>query len=228
MPGHRGLEPGASTSRRPPRRARGPPPRASITSGITPAPITTQSQSSSSPPFVTTLRHAAVGALEALELVAAVHLHAVLLEHALEEARRPRAPNWRSSVTSSSITIEHLHAVRGGERRRHLAADVAAADQHHALGVLGVGADRVRVAERAQVVDARRGRSRRRAAGARSRRWRAAPLSNSTSSLVDSVATRSAVSSFITLVRVSSSMSCSSHHSSGRNSTSSRDSLPCR
>ena len=44
--------------------------------------------------------------------------------------------------------------MRGRERGRHLAADVAAADQHGALGLLGVGADRVGVAERAQVVDA--------------------------------------------------------------------------
>ena len=40
-----------------------------------------------------------------------------------------------------------------GQRRRHLAADVAAADQHHPLGALGRLADRVRVAERPQVVD---------------------------------------------------------------------------
>ena len=69
-------------------------------------------------------------------------------------SRRPRGPNWRSSVTSSCITIEHCTPCAGGQRRRHLAADVAAADQHHALGLRGVLADRVGVAERAQVVDA--------------------------------------------------------------------------
>jgi hypothetical protein len=52
--------------------------------------------------------------------------------------------------------------------------------------------------------------------------------SNSTSSLVENVATRASVSSFITLVRVLSSMRCPSHHSSGRKSASSRDSLPWR
>ena len=41
-------------------------------------------------------------------------------------------------------------------------------------------------------------------------------LSKLTDSFVERVATRSAVSSFITLVRVSSSTSCSAHHSSGR------------
>ena len=41
-------------------------------------------------------------------------------------------------------------------------------------------------------------------------------LSNLTESLVESAATRSAVSSFITLVRVSSSTSCSCHQSGGR------------
>jgi hypothetical protein len=48
------------------------------------------------------------------------------------------------------------------------------------------------------------------------------------SSFVESVATRAWVSSFITLVRVRMSMRCSSHHSSGRNSASSRPSLPWR
>src|SRR5215211_5953225 len=43
-------------------------------------------------------------------------------------------------------------------------------------------------------------------------------LSNSISSFVDSVTTRSPGSSFMTLVRVISSMSCSRHHSSGRRS----------
>jgi hypothetical protein len=44
-----------------------------------------------------------------------------------------------------------------------------------------------------------------------------------TSSFVDSVAVLEAASSFITLVRVRSSMPCSSHHDAGRKSTSSRD-----
>ena len=65
------------------------------------------SQSSSSPLLVTTLPTRPSDALEALELVAAVHLHPVLLERVLEEAPDLR-PNWRSSVTSSCITIEHF------------------------------------------------------------------------------------------------------------------------
>ncbi len=99
------------------------------------------------------LAHAAVGALEALQLVAAVHLHPVLLERVLEEAP-DLAPEL---VLQRDLLLHHdraLHAVRRGQRGSHLAADVAAADQHGALGGLGVGADRVRVAERAQVVDA--------------------------------------------------------------------------
>ena len=47
-------------------------------------------------------------------------------------------------------------------------------------------------------------------------------VSNSTSSLVESVATRASASSFVTLVRVRTSIRCSSHHSPGRKSPSSR------
>jgi hypothetical protein len=53
-------------------------------------------------------------------------------------------------------------------------------------------------------------------------------LSYETSSREDSVATFAAGLSLLTLVRVRRSMFCSCHHSSGRNSTSSRGSLPCK
>ena len=53
-------------------------------------------------------------------------------------------------------------------------------------------------------------------------------LSKVTSSPFESFARRSPASSFITLVRVRSSIFCSSHHSSGRNRMSSRDSCPPR
>ena len=177
------------------------------------------SQSSSSPPLVTTLRHAPVGALEALELVAAVDLDAVLLEHALEEAADLACRTGARASTSSSITIEHFTPVRRGQRRRHLAADVAAADQHDVLGLprrrrgsrpscrtrAGSGCPSSSHAVDAQPAHVR--------AGGQQRLVERAPRPCSTS-----VATRSPVSSFITLVRVISSMSCSSHHSSGRNS----------
>ena len=62
-------------------------------------------------------------------------------------------PKCVESGASSTITIvQRLPSC--GQRRRDLAGDVGAADQHDALGLLGVGADRVGVAERAQVVDA--------------------------------------------------------------------------
>ena len=117
--------------------------------------------------------HPAVGALEALQLVAAVHLHPVLLEHVLEEA-----PDLAAELALERHVLLHhdraLDPVGGRQRRGHLAADVAPADQHGALGALGVGADRVRVAERAQVVDSLEVARRRRARGARSRRSRSA------------------------------------------------------
>ena len=128
-------------------------------------------------------------ALEALQLLAAVHLHAVLLEHALEEAA-DLAPNCRSRVTSSCITIEHFTPYAAVRDAATSLADVAAADQHRALGLLGVGADRVRVAERAQVVDPSRlppsARSRRTFAPVAS-----SALPKATSSLFESFATRS-------------------------------------
>ena len=129
-----------------------PAPRASITSGMTPAPITTRSQSSDRPPAVTTLPTRRRCPRSA-------------------RARRRRAPPprarsstpWKKPPTSApNCALEGdvlLHDDRAlaplrRERRGHLAADVAAADQHHALGVRGLLADGIRVGERAQVVDA--------------------------------------------------------------------------
>ena len=189
--------------------------RASITSGDTPTPTTTRSQSSSRPELVTTFVTRPSGALEAVELVSPEQLHAVVLQHAVEEAR-----DLLAELALERDVLEHhdraLDPVRGGERGGHLAADVAAADQHDPLGLLGIGADRVRVGRTRAGSGCRRGRSRPRAGDGRWRRWPASALPKPTVSLVDSVATRSAVSSFITLVRVSSSTPCSSHQPSGR------------
>ena len=59
---------------------------ASVMSGITPAPITTASQSSSSPLFVTTLRTRPSEPSKRSSSSPAVHLDPVLLQHAVEEA----------------------------------------------------------------------------------------------------------------------------------------------
>ena len=127
--------------------------------------------------------------------------------------------SWKKRPTSLAelalerdLLLHHdraLDAVRRGQRGGHLAADVAAADQHGALGALGVGADRVRVAERAQVVDALQVAAVDAHAGARSRRWRSAPCRTRPRPWSTASPRRSPVSSFITLVRVISSMSCS-------------------
>jgi hypothetical protein len=82
-----------------------------------------------------------------------VHLHAVFLEHSLEEA-----PDLLAEERLEGHVLHHhdlaVHAVRRGERGRDLAADVAPADQHRPLAGLGVRPDRVRVAERPEIVDA--------------------------------------------------------------------------
>ena len=109
MPGHRASR--AAPSRHAARLADLEPGRlrASITSGVTPAPIDHEVAVELEPALRDDLPDPRLaGALEALELLSAVDLDAVLLEHALEEAARPRAPNCRSNVTSSSITIAHF------------------------------------------------------------------------------------------------------------------------
>ena len=77
-------------------------------------------------------------------------------------------------------------------------------------------ADRVGVAERAQVVDALEVGSRRRCSRRTLEPVASSALPKATSSLVESVAVFAATSSPATLVRVSSSIVCSSHHSLGR------------
>ena len=91
-------------------------------------------------------------ALEGLQLLAAEHLDALRLEQLLEPAAGVLAegPRQRHVLHHHDRALGALRGQRGGD----LGADVAAADQDHVLGRLGVGADRVGVAEGAQVVDA--------------------------------------------------------------------------
>jgi hypothetical protein len=93
-----------------------------------------------------------VVALEALQRVTADPVDPVVAQHAREEPGRGRAEAERERHLL--LHDERALAALGRERRRDLAGDVGAADQHDVLGVGGVGADRVAVAERAQVVDA--------------------------------------------------------------------------
>ncbi len=120
---------------------------------VTPAPTTTASavdQSRRTTLVATTCADAAP-ALEVLELVAPVD--STPCDSSTSWKKRPAClPKLRSSVASSCITIVALLAHQR-QRRRHLGADVGAADQHHVLGVGHALADRVCVAERAQIVD---------------------------------------------------------------------------
>ena len=125
--------------------------RASITSGIAPVPITTMSASSVRPDAVTT-RSTRSRALEPLEPVGRHELDAVLAQQGAEEAAGRRA-----EVRGQRRVLEHDHRAAPAEpreRRGDLAGDVGAADEDHVLGLGRVRADRVGVAERAQVVDA--------------------------------------------------------------------------
>ena len=232
------------TCRRPPRRraptSRGPPStrrrrvspsssfaaRASITSGIAPVPITTMSAGELAPGRGD---HAldAVVALEPLEPVAADELDAVLAQQRAEERRRPSAPKCVESGASSSITIVQRLPERG-QRRRDLAGDVGAADR----------------ARRARPPRRRRGSRRRcracagsgcpRAARRRRRSRRTlAPVAisatpYSTTSLVESVAVRAAVSSRITLVRDASSIERLAYQAASWNRQASRSCAPAR
>ena len=190
-----------STPRRPRSPSSSPAARASITSGRHARADHDAVAVERQPAFETTRATRAVRALEALELVAAVHLHPVLLEHALEEAAHlapelalerhvllhQRSSTSRRARRSASRPPRSRCSCRRSARRARRPAAVVA--------------DRVGVPERAQVVDPVEVARRRPAAAARSRRSRSAPCSNATSSLVDSFATRSPGSSFITLVR---------------------------
>ena len=87
-----------------------------------------------------------------VQIVAPVDLDPVLLEHALEEPADIPA----ELPLERHLLLHHESAALPPrrERRRHLARDEAPADQDHAIRVLRLRADRIRVAVRAQVVDA--------------------------------------------------------------------------
>ena len=85
-----------------------------------------------------------------IQLVARVDGHAVLDEPILEVTARLLA-----EPAAKHDRLDHHHRARRaelGERRRELAGDIRPADQDDALAG-GVGADRVAVRQRAQVVD---------------------------------------------------------------------------
>ena len=95
--------------------------------------------------------HALV-ALEARDLVAADDLDAVLLEHAPEVA-----PGGGAEAALERMVLEHDHRhllAQLGQRGGDLGGDVGAAHADDVLGALGLRADAVGVAERAQVVHA--------------------------------------------------------------------------
>ena len=189
-----------------------------MTSGIAPVPSTTMSASSTRPDSADDALHPAV-ALEARQRIRRHALDPVRVEHAGEEAARRRAEVGRER----RVLDHHERAALAhrGQRGRDLAGDVGAADQHDALGVLGVGPDRRRRCRARAGSGSPRGRRRRRAAGARSRRSRAARGRSRRCPSSTAYAVLASVSSFITLVRVSSSMSCSAYHSAGCSSASS-------
>ena len=125
--------------------------RASMTSGTAPVPITTMSAGSSRPDAVTTRSTRSPPSSRSTPSPQTSSTP----RPRSRSAKKPPAvgPKCADSGASSSITIVQRAAERR-ERRRDLAGDVGPADQHDVLGLLGVGADRVRVAQRAQVVDA--------------------------------------------------------------------------
>ena len=89
---------------------------------------------------------------KASSCLAAVELDPVVFELLLEPAPGVVAEGAREGdvLHRDDRASRPLRGQRGGD----LGADVAAADQDDVLGRLGVGADRVGVAEGAQVVDA--------------------------------------------------------------------------
>jgi hypothetical protein len=91
-------------------------------------------------------------ALEALDLRAADHRHAV----ALQDPAHPRA-DLQAEDTLQRLVLQQDDRAALAERRqrgRDLAADEGAADAHDVLDAVDVAEQRVRVAQRAQVVDA--------------------------------------------------------------------------
>ncbi len=126
----------------------------------------------------------------------------------------------RSRVSSVVLLLHDDRAALAHQRQRRsdLAGDVGAADQHHVLGVGDALADGVGVAERAQIVDLLE------LAAADVQAAHVGAGGDQRLAELDLVLVRErrragvAGRAPVTLVRVSSSMFCSDHHSSGRNS----------
>ena len=98
------------------------------------------------------LHDATAFALEPLQVVAAVDIDPVLLEYVLEEAT-----DLRPELTLERHLLLHHHRAVVPARRKgrgNLAGDEAAADEHHALALPGIGQDGVGVRVRPQVVEA--------------------------------------------------------------------------
>ena len=174
------------------------------------------------PPDSVTTRCTRPVALEARQPVAAV-TNSIAVRPRARPGRSapPRCRSRRSSGTSSSITIVHrLPSAVSDAATSH--ADVGAADQHHALGVRRRprgSRPRCRACAGSGCPRARRPR---RAAAGRWRPWRAAPGRSPPPPWWTASADALAGSSFITLVRVSSSMSAPPTTRRARNSASSR------
>ena len=130
--------------------------------------------------------------------------------------KRPAcSPKPRHIGASSCMTIVHvLPSV--GEAGRDLAGDVGAADEHDVRGVRDLAADGVRVAERAQVVDALELGARHPQAAHVGARGEHGVAEADLLLVGERRGPAPSVSSFITLVRVSSSTPRSSHQSAGR------------
>ena len=125
---------------------------ASVRSGITPIPATTKSQSSSRPAFVTTFVTRSPSPSKRSS-----SWPPCTVTPCSSSTSWKKRPDLLAEERLEGHVLHHhdlaLDPVCGGERRRHLAADVAAADQDGPLAALGIGPDRVRVREGAQVVD---------------------------------------------------------------------------
>ena len=199
---------------------------ASVTSGITPAPITTQLRLERQPALGNHVRDPPVRALEPRERLGAVDLDRRAPRARAGRSRRPparRCARTSRPPASRSCTCCRARSASPPPRSRCTSRRSARRARH----------------------PPRRARSRRSwgsCAGSGSRRGRRArratcrtfapvassALSNATSSPFESFAFRPSASSLITLVRVIRSIFCSPHHSSGRKRISSRDSLPPR
>ena len=144
--------------------------------------------------------HSPVGALEALELVATVDLDRRARSSTRWKKPPTSAPNARSRVTSSCMTIEHWRRTRRPARRPPRSRCSCRRSSPRARPRPRPPGSRRNCRTRAGS-GCRRGPTR----PTRSRRTLApvasSALSKRTSSLVDSLATRSPASSFITLVR---------------------------